>query len=185
MQLSDPVSAVEMALDHGVDRRIFRRALRAARFPWHGWNERWTVERGSPQHQQMRAVLQDLKSGRAVREPSATFIDQYSLLQTPNAQPIRYDINSSAFKRDRLIRNQALARANGACEYCLTPGFVTASGKIYLETHHIVPLSEGGADNLGNVIALCPNHHREAHHGSNRQAIRAALTAGEIIAKAE
>jgi HNH endonuclease len=180
-----PVSAVEMVRDHGVDRRTFRRALRAARFPWHGWNERWTVERGSPEHQQMLGVLDDLKSGRTVREPSTTFIDQHSLLDAPGEKPMRYDISSSAFKRDRLILNQALARANGACEYCLAPGFVTASGKIYLETHHIVPLAKRGADSLGNVTALCPNHHREAHHGSNREAIRAALATGNVLAKVE
>ncbi|WP_407646473.1 HNH endonuclease [Henriciella aquimarina] len=39
------------------------------------------------------------------------------------------------------------------------------SGALYLETHHIQPLAEGGADTLTNVIALCPNDHRKAHYG--------------------
>ena len=44
--------------------------------------------------------------------------------------------------------------------------------KIYLETHHIVPLHEGGDDTSENVIALCPNHHREAHYGEKRNDMR-------------
>jgi 5-methylcytosine-specific restriction protein A len=50
-------------------------------------------------------------------------------------------------------------------------------GEIYLETHHVVPLSEKGADHERNVAALCPNDHREAHHGERREAIRSLLLA--------
>jgi 5-methylcytosine-specific restriction protein A len=49
------------------------------------------------------------------------------------------------------------------------------SGAIYLETHHVVPLSENGADHERNVVAICPNDHREAHHGERREAIRTDL----------
>lgn len=50
-----------------------------------------------------------------------------------------------------------------------------ADGKIYLETHHIVPLSEDGLDTEKNVAALCPNHHREAHHGVIKTEMRKKL----------
>jgi 5-methylcytosine-specific restriction protein A len=50
-------------------------------------------------------------------------------------------------------------------------------GRIYLETHHVVPLSEKGVDHEWNVVALCPNDHREAHHGERRDAIRTRLLA--------
>jgi hypothetical protein len=36
---------------------------------------------------------------------------------------------------------QALIRAGGNCEYSGKQGFEMANGNIYLETHHIVPLS--------------------------------------------
>lgn len=81
------------------------------------------------------------------------------------------------FLRDVAVRSAALSRAGGRCEYCKAPGFKTASGTVYLETHHVEPLSEGGADGLSNVIALCANHHREAHHGNNRAALRADFQA--------
>jgi 5-methylcytosine-specific restriction protein A len=50
-----------------------------------------------------------------------------------------------------------------------------ANGKVYLETHHVVPLHENGEDSVNNVVALCPNHHREAHHGERRAEIRRLL----------
>ncbi len=51
----------------------------------------------------------------------------------------------------------------------------TDDGSIFLETHHVVPLSERGSDTLLNVVALCANHHREAHLGSSRVSIRNRL----------
>lgn len=48
-------------------------------------------------------------------------------------------------------------------------------GSIYVETHHIIPLSEDGLDSEGNVVAICPNHHREAHHGQQKADMRQLL----------
>ena len=31
------------------------------------------------------------------------------------------------------------------------------------EAHHIDWLSQGGADERGNLMLLCPNHHRAVH----------------------
>jgi 5-methylcytosine-specific restriction protein A len=70
------------------------------------------------------------------------------------------------------VRFKVLARAKGYCELCGQPGFLTAAGAAYLETHHIVPLSEDGPDTVYNVSALCPNDHRRAHHGQERGSIR-------------
>ena len=49
---------------------------------------------------------------------------------------------------------------------------MTGAGEVFLETHHIVPLSEGGADSVKNAAAVCPNHHREAHYGASAAVIR-------------
>jgi 5-methylcytosine-specific restriction enzyme A len=37
--------------------------------------------------------------------------------------------------------------------------------------HHIVALANDGVDRMTNVIALCANHHREAHFGEQRDKI--------------
>ncbi|MNG32956.1 HNH endonuclease [compost metagenome] len=65
-----------------------------------------------------------------------------------------------------------LLRSNGFCEYCGMPGFIKLNGNTYLETHHIVPLAENGHDHPSNMIALCPNDHREAHYGKNQAELR-------------
>lgn len=100
-------------------------------------------------------------------------VDQFDT-GTPSASEVR-DVHGKVFVRSPAVRAAALARARGRCEYCSAPGFVTASGEIFMETHHIVPLSEGGADVLENVAAVCPNHHREAHHGAGAEQIRQFL----------
>ncbi len=35
-----------------------------------------------------------------------------------------------------------------------------------------MPLSEGGADTMDNVCAVCPNCHRELHCGTNKVLLR-------------
>lgn len=106
----------------------------------------------------------------------AQVIDQFKLAELdPHQSPEKKIISASAFVRDAKVRELALQRSNGKCEWCLEPGFKMANGGIYLESHHIIPLSEGGTDLADNIIVLCPNHHREAHHGMNRTEMRAEL----------
>ena len=42
-----------------------------------------------------------------------------------------------------------------------------ADGTLYLEPHHTRRLSDGGPDHPRWVGALCPNCHREIHHGAD------------------
>lgn len=89
--------------------------------------------------------------------------------------PERVFSTGSVFKRDPEVRRYVLNRAKGKCEYCGQPGFKMADGRLFLETHHIIPLSEKGPDEVDNVIALCPNHHREAHYGADISGMRDKL----------
>lgn len=41
--------------------------------------------------------------------------------------------------------------------------FNDSEGKPYLESHHIIWLSKGGADSIDNTVALCPNCHKKMH----------------------
>lgn len=101
--------------------------------------------------------------------------DQFDVPQDSDELVARVENSSSVFVRAPALRAAALRRANGRCEFCLRPGFTMADGKVFLETHHVIPLSEGGRDSADNVAAVCPNHHREAHHGSRAATIREAL----------
>lgn len=103
------------------------------------------------------------------------FVDQFFLKAEIDAEVERRMISGMAFIRDAGLRARALDRAKGFCEYCAKPGFATADGGRFLETHHVVPLGEDGTDTEENIAALCPNHHREAHHGARRDEIRRTL----------
>jgi hypothetical protein len=74
---------------------------------------------------------------------------------------------AGTYVRDQAVRSKVLRRANGKCEFCGKDGFLTKSGTKFLETHHIISLSEQGRDKVDNVIALCPNDHRQAHFGAD------------------
>ena len=105
------------------------------------------------------------------------FVDQFSVQDELPSAPERLPVRSLAFARDPKIRTIALVRANGKCEFCEQPGFRMANGSVFLETHHVHPLAEGGLDIEENVVALCPNHHREAHYGASSPEMRKRLLA--------
>lgn len=113
---------------------------------------------------------------------SIPFIDQFSAEgKIGSENPEKSEKTSSVYNRDPKVRNAVLIRAKGYCEYCNDMGFQTPNG-VYLETHHIIPLSEDGADTVDNVIALCPNDHKMAHYWINKMEMRKELFAA-IIAK--
>lgn len=86
------------------------------------------------------------------------------------------------YVRDQSVRNAVLKRAGGLCEYCRSEDFLTTAGNRFLETHHIISLSEQGSDTVKNVIALCPNDHRRAHFGNDWKELQVAFTS--ILQKA-
>lgn len=70
--------------------------------------------------------------------------------------------------RSEAVRQYVLARANGVCESCDSSApFSTLAGGLYLEPHHIRRLMDGGPDDPRFMGAVCPNCHREIHHGVN------------------
>ena len=79
--------------------------------------------------------------------------------------------------RSAAVREAVLMRAGGICELCNEPGFVTAAGSVYLETHHVVSLADNGPDHSTNVVAICPKDHRRAHYAADRDEIAIQLTA--------
>lgn len=73
-------------------------------------------------------------------------------------------VTSKTYVRDPYISEYAKRRAGGICQLCKKPApFKDRDGDPYLESHHIVWLSNGGADSIENTVALCPNCHRKMH----------------------
>ena len=80
--------------------------------------------------------------------------------------------------RSAAVRRYVLVRADGTCEACgdLAP-FARRDGTTYLEPHHTRRLSDGGPDHPRWVAAVCPNCHREVHHGAEGEEKNRSLQA--------
>jgi 5-methylcytosine-specific restriction protein A len=73
-------------------------------------------------------------------------------------------ISTIQFERSVWVSEYTKRKANGICQLCKQKApFNNKSGEPYLETHHIIWLSEGGEDSIANTVALCPNCHRKMH----------------------
>jgi 5-methylcytosine-specific restriction protein A len=88
------------------------------------------------------------------------------------------------YRRSAAVRRYVLARAARICESCEEPApFVIPQGEPYLEPYHTRRLSDGGPDDPRFVGAVCPDCHREIHHGMHGQAKNEALI--EVVRQKE
>ena len=86
--------------------------------------------------------------------------------------------STTSFSRDPQVKAWVLQQANGKCECCDKEApFLSSEGKPFLETHHLRRLTDGGSDTISNVVALCPNCHREMHYGYDKKALKAGMYA--------
>lgn len=74
----------------------------------------------------------------------------------------------NSYVRNSLYKMSVLAAADGVCDACKTRIFQKPDGTWFLEAHHQIWLSEGGPDHPDNMVALCPNCHRQEHFGTKR-----------------
>jgi len=96
------------------------------------------------------------------------------LIKKPLTEPDGYKSPSSierlqkVYVRDPSVKAWILQKSKGICESCGEKApFYLNDGSPYLEVHHVVPLSSGGADTISNCVALCPNCHRALHYSQN------------------
>ena len=83
--------------------------------------------------------------------------------------PRRMQTYVETIERNQAVVSWILAEAGGRCECCrLEAPFITTSGAPYLEVHHVRHLWDDGSDTVSNAVAVCPNCHRELHHGEKR-----------------
>ena len=163
---------------------------------WKSWGDREAIINCSSQHKftnedfgSIKAALFKLRgksnimSWRSMRETisdneivrrltNGTRLDFLDAIDDVGTDvPERFISLVASYARDPKIRDAVKARANGKCEFCGEIAFITSDGRSYLECHHIVALANDGADRMNNVIALCPNDHREAHFGKRKDKI--------------
>lgn len=104
-----------------------------------------------------RGLARSLRNAAARRER----------LKSAEKKPKVIFVISKAFVRNYDVVAEVLDRANGKCERCKksAPFNRAKDGTPYLEVHHKIQLAKGGLDSVENAIALCPNCHRQEHHG--------------------
>lgn len=108
--------------------------------------------------------------------------DFYDLRKKINSSPSK-SIKSKIFvvseyrNRSIQVKEYALLRAEGKCENCENDApFINSNNIPFLEVHHIFSLSDDGPDTAINVAAICPNCHKEAHYGKNKETIKESLS---------
>jgi 5-methylcytosine-specific restriction endonuclease McrA len=73
-------------------------------------------------------------------------------------------VHSVQYHRDPSVAALVKKDAQGVCDLCGKKApFENRSGNPYLESHHVVYLSDGGEDRVNNCGALCPNCHAKMH----------------------
>jgi 5-methylcytosine-specific restriction protein A len=104
------------------------------------------------------------------RVPSPVGPEHFDSIMPEGSQtPRTFTQMTVLIERDSSVRTWVLRSATGTCELCKRPApFFDSDGVPFLEVHHVVPLASGGPDTISNAVALCPNCHRELHHGAAR-----------------
>lgn len=81
--------------------------------------------------------------------------------------------NTTIYQRDPYVKAWVLQNSSWICECCKNYSpFISNDGNPFLEVHHMKRLSDGGSDTITNVVALCPNCHREIHFGINSDVLK-------------
>lgn len=92
--------------------------------------------------------------------------------------PAQRVTTTTEYSRSPIVAEYILRSSGGICECCQNRApFLRENGEPYLEIHHVKMLSEGGSDTINNAIAVCPNCHRELHHGMSKKQLQSVLYA--------
>jgi len=102
--------------------------------------------------------LRDKFGPRMVREALAN----YDVIIHPDEPPKIIVPEHEDFYRDPLLSESLKALYDHRCQVC-GMNFRIKYEQPFSETHHILPLGEGGLDVSKNIVVTCPNHHRIIH----------------------
>lgn len=78
----------------------------------------------------------------------------------------RMAVVEKTLRKDKQIVDLFKKVNNYKCQFPNCDSLVMkADGINYVEVAHIKPVNQGGQSILGNIIVLCPNHHKEFDYG--------------------
>ncbi len=137
------------------------------RFPHLGWvridnqiAEKWLIEHDLDDNN----ILDNI-----VGDDSVSVKQQLSELNKKMqfVSPERIEkIISSTIRKDTKIVNKLKEIVDYKCQFPNCGKKIKKkNGGFYIEVAHIKPISKGGQSVLGNLLVLCPNHHKEFDYG--------------------
>lgn len=83
-------------------------------------------------------------------------------MRGPGLEPTNYAAYGGRRHWDRL-RRQVYERDGYRCQRCLRRSGPDGGYEFAIHAHHVVPLSRGGPNSLGNLVSLCPPCHGLQH----------------------
>lgn len=106
-------------------------------------------------------------TGSAPDPVEKALAEQIARLDALHSEGPEIPIDSFAlrYERDDVLVGLLKRLRGPACQIC-GDTFVTSGGEFYCECHHLEALADGGLDVSSNMLILCPNHHRQFHHGN-------------------
>lgn len=127
--------------------------------------------------EELKYSLEPVALDTIVSEPTDLYDLRKQLIKLNNkANKQKKETPSEYYSRSSKIKEYALLRGEGKCENCNENApFLNSQEIPFLEVHHIFSLSDGGPDHPLNVAAICPNCHREAHYGINKEILKKKL----------
>lgn len=103
-------------------------------------------------------TIDDMVSDGSLREQ----LENLSEMMAEVSPERRQSIFQQTIRRDTKIIKTLKRLCSYRCQFpnCGT-GILKKNGSYYVEVGHILPVSKGGKSVLGNLLVLCPNHHKE------------------------
>jgi len=162
--LTDPILLSTLKNDSEIDDSYLLQGFQAATMPLTQQSFQRILERAGNVEQ----VLENIKEG--VTPSSLSKIEQLEE-KYANAVPEVKEVISKRIERGA-IAEQVKKLTGRKCQICEALGqnpysFEKKNGQHYVETHHVIPVSETRSGTLGlaNLITVCANHHRQVHYG--------------------
>jgi hypothetical protein len=100
--------------------------------------------------------------GRVAGTNVAEHAPQYSFAGEGEDALARFLVDETRYRRNPALADTLKSYYRYRCQVCGND-FEPRYGESLAESHHVQYLSRGGLDVSGNIIVLCPNHHRIIH----------------------
>ena len=107
-------------------------------------------------------LMLDKKEENQLRKYSSEQIKEraYNTSGIVNSRPVETKYRS----RNPYVSKYVKERSKGIGDLCGQEApFYSKDGTPYLESHHVITLSNNGPDTVYNAVALCPNCHKKMH----------------------